>query len=70
MENRNVLGVERQFDTTYYRITFAVLSMYMDRVEFEYKSNPDEHAKCVRKKEWITIWEGLHVAAWQGKHRR
>ena len=36
------------------------LSMYVDGVGFEYKSNPYEHAKRLKKKEWRTIWEGLY----------
>ena len=39
----------------------AGLSMYVDGLEFEYKSNPYEHAKCL-KKEWRTIREGLHFS--------
>ena len=38
----------------------AGLSMYVDGVGFEYKSNPFEHAKCLKKKEWRTVREGLH----------
>ena len=34
--------------------------MYVDGVAFEYKSNPCEHAKCLKQKQWRTIREGLH----------
>ena len=38
----------------------AGLSMYVDGVGFEYRSNSFEHAKSLKKKEWRTIREGLH----------
>lgn len=37
----------------------AEISMYVDGAGLEYKSNPYEHAKCLKKKEQMTIWEGL-----------
>ena len=36
------------------------ISMYIDAVGFEYKSNPYDHAKCLGKREWRTLREGLH----------
>lgn len=36
------------------------ISLYIDAVGFEYKSNPFNHAKSLGKKEWRTIREGLH----------
>ena len=47
--------------------------MHVDGVGFEYESNPCEHAKFLKKKEWRTIRDGLHFGCTargnkEGKH--